>query len=552
MVMGHLRIRVMAHCNNDNHGKTMPTSSPENSSDNLADRLGGIVGTRHVLTDEASRAHYSRDLGYLPACDSELVVQPGTIDELRAVVGCVTGAGRSVIPRGGGMSYTGGYTPGSHRAVCIDTGRLDRIVEVNSDDRYVVVEAGCTWQALNEALKPGGLRTPFWGPFSGKYATVGGTLSQNAVSYGSGLYGTAADSVLGLQVVLADGRLVTTGAGAHSAASPFFRHFGPDMTGLFTADTGAFGIKATAVLKLIARPQVVRSYSYAFEHLDNVLDAQIEIARLQVASDCYCFDPYNNADFERKGVTFEQRLSIAGTTARRGLRGVWEATKMAMAGKKVLRGVKYSLHLTLPGHSPGVVTEHARLVDELCRKHGGIAITNTIPVAHQAGAFENLRLVMMGPDGDIWLPTHGIFPASRLPEAVRAFDMLADQARPDLDQHGIRTAYTIVTTGQEFLFEPFLYWHDEPGSVRLERIEPEFAEQWRDIPSDPARREMALSFREQIRDLFDQLGGLHLQLGRFYPYVSVIADPGLKDTVTAIKQALDPEGLMNPGSLELP
>jgi FAD/FMN-containing dehydrogenase len=72
-----------------------------------------------------------------------------------------------------------------------------------------------------------GLRTPFWGTLSGIRATVGGSLSQNALFWGSGQYGTAIDSLLSLEVVLGDGTLVHTGSAAQINSTPFFRHFGP-------------------------------------------------------------------------------------------------------------------------------------------------------------------------------------------------------------------------------------------------------------------------------------------------------------------------------------
>ena len=70
---------------------------------------------------------------------------------------------------------------------------------------YVTAQAGCTWKALAEALEGSGYRTPYWGTLSGIHATVGGGASQNSIFWGSGRYGTAADSIIGLEVILADG-----------------------------------------------------------------------------------------------------------------------------------------------------------------------------------------------------------------------------------------------------------------------------------------------------------------------------------------------------------
>ena len=147
------------------------------------------------------------------------VVRPGSVDELQAVVRTATASHVAIFVRGGGASYTDGYLPSRSRAVLIDMGRLNRIVEINQTDAYVTVEAGTTWKALKDALDPLGLRTPFFGPFSGMAATVGGSMSQHAVSHGSGAHGISAQSMISLDVVIASGALLQTGSrGARRAA----------------------------------------------------------------------------------------------------------------------------------------------------------------------------------------------------------------------------------------------------------------------------------------------------------------------------------------------
>jgi len=128
--------------------------------------------------------------------------------------------------------------------VLFDLGVLD-LVEVDGVNAVVRVGAGTTWAALKAALDPFGLRTPFWGPFSGIAATVGGSVSQNTISHGSGRHGISAGSVVDIEVVLADGTLM------HSSPSRATRNFGPDMTGLFTGDCGTLGFKAALALLLL-------------------------------------------------------------------------------------------------------------------------------------------------------------------------------------------------------------------------------------------------------------------------------------------------------------
>ena len=153
--------------------------------------------------------------------------------------------------------------PDRESSVIVDTSDLNRIVEINRDDMYVTVESGVTWEALHAALRETDVRTPFWGPFSGGRATIGGSISQNSILWGSTGHDLSAASVIGLQVVLADGTLLTTGSAAWGA-KPFFRNYGPDLTGLFLGDSGALGIKTRITLRLIRRPAEVRMASFNF------------------------------------------------------------------------------------------------------------------------------------------------------------------------------------------------------------------------------------------------------------------------------------------------
>ena len=203
-----------------------------------------------ITTDPEQITLYSQDVFTVgqPIC---AVVRPRNIDEVQALVRACLERGTPIVTRGGGMSYTSGYIANAPDSVLIDMGSMDAIVEVNLEDRYVTVEAGCSWQNLFEHLAPLGVRTAYWGTLSGRYATVGGGLSQNSIFWGSGQRGTAADNVLSVSVVTGKGDLLETGAAAQQHAAPFRRHFGPDLTCVFLGDCGALGIKVRATLPLL-------------------------------------------------------------------------------------------------------------------------------------------------------------------------------------------------------------------------------------------------------------------------------------------------------------
>ena len=521
-------------------------------ADALIRQLQQLVGPDHVLMGEADRAFHSRDLSWRPNEVAAAIVRPGSVDELARAVGASTRAGHAVIARGGGMSYTSGYTPERADTVLFDTRRLDKIVEINTDDMYVVVECGCTWKTLYEALAPHGVHTPYWGPLSGAYATIGGALSQNSLFHGSGTGGTAADSVIGLKVVLADGSLLTTGSWAHKAGSPFWRHFGPDVTGLFTADTGAFGLKAVAALRLVTAPRHTGYLSYKFDTLAAMLEAQVRIARLGIASECYGFDPYYNAGFEKQGITFEEGLSMVGKIARKGgLKGLKRAAQVALGGKKILKGVQYSLHMTLDGLTETVAAEHTDLAAEICVDVGGTEMANSIPTVFRGAPFGGVRTILLGSEGEIWIPVHGYFPLSKAIPAAEMTERFLAERKPLMDAHGIKTSYLTCFSGPEFVIEPSFYWADELGEFRLSLIEPEFAAKWRGIPAAEERRKVALQLRDELRELFDGLGALHLQIGKYYPYQELMNNEALPRVLGGIKDVLDPTRLVNPGALGL-
>ncbi|MFM7624893.1 MAG: FAD-binding oxidoreductase, partial [Gammaproteobacteria bacterium] len=222
-------------------------AAPQVASDALVRELAAVVGATNVVTDDTERAFFATDIyraGALPAA----VVRPASAAEVAAVVRACVARGVAVVPRGGGASYTDGYVPSEDGSISLDTSRMDRILEINERDMYVVVQVGITWAELNEALAARGLRTPFYGPFSGLAATVGGSLSQNSVTWGTGVFGVSGETPLGVEVVLGTGEVLDTAQIGASAREAFFRPYGPDISGLFTGDAGALGIKTAVTL----------------------------------------------------------------------------------------------------------------------------------------------------------------------------------------------------------------------------------------------------------------------------------------------------------------
>jgi len=414
------------------------------------------------------------------------------------------------------MSYTRGYVPVHATTILIDMRRLNRIVEVNSEDMYVTVECGCTWEQLYTALRAQGVRTPYWGPLSGRYATVGGALSQNSLFYGSARYGSVADSVLGLDVILAGGKRLRTGSGGSLGGSPFFRYFGPDITGLFVSDTGAFGVKATATLKLIPFPPVTHCASFAFDDSSSLVAAQKEMSRLALAAEIYGFDPYYHNVFVRAGFSFLARE-------------------------------QWSLHVVIDAHDEAGAASALSTLRTIATRQGR-EIDGSLPPAIRADPFGAVRSVLLGPEGENWLPIHTFLPLSQSQAVVRATQRFFADNGEMMQHHGIAVSYLTATSGTDFVFEPSFYWQDELGRFRLERIEPEYAEQWKTLPANLPARQAVLQLRRQLAALFDRMGGIHIQIGKYYAYETNM-EPQRWQVLRGMKKVLDPQNLVNPGVL---
>ena len=516
----------------------------------IAATLRDALGDDIVLADPASLDYYANDVFWQPGVVPLAILRPSSREEVAAAVKAATAAGAAVVPRGGGMSYTKGYLPSRADSVVIDSRRLNRVLEINADDLYVTVEAGCTWAALNEALQGTGLRTPYWGPLSGVNATVGGALSQNSAFFGSSLNGTVAESVLGVTVVLANGDIVTTGSGGRANAKPFTREGGPDMTGLFLGDNGALGVKVAATLRLIPAPAAVGFLSFGFPTIQAMGLAQAEMARTRLVAEGFGIDRAK-ADHSASVNRISEGLQILGRVASAGkstLGGVRDAIGVAVGGADFLKAHAYTLHLVAErDNGPELTTAMARL-REIGGRHG-VEIANTVPRVMRSRPFGPVR-GMLGRNGERWVPIHAVFPLGEAKRVLDANEAFFAGQRAQMERHGIVYSVMTMTTGGEVFLEPAFYWMDEITPLHAASLGEEVVKPWRDRPANEPTREAVATLRRATQELYASLGGVSWQVWRDYPFLELLK-PETRALLSAIKQAVDPRGLMNPGALGL-
>lgn len=513
----------------------------------LHDELLRILSEDRVLTSH--RAFYSSDI-YGGDTLAALVVKPDSSDELSAVIRTVTAAGYSVVGRGGATSYTGGLNPDREKSVIVDTSALNRIVEINTDNMYVTVEAGVTWKKLHEALSDTDVRTPFWGPLSGAQATVGGSVSQNAILWGSTAYDVSAASVLSLEVVLADGTVLSTGSPA-SNLKPFFRNYGPDLTGLFLGDSGALGIKARVTLRLMRRPPEVAFLSFNFDEREKLARAMIAVAKEGIASTCFGMDPVLQYQRIKRASVMQGVKALKGlvSTANSTFSGIRSAMRIAVAGKRFIDDNGYSLHLVIEGDSAGTVRSRLATAGAICAKEGR-EIENSVPSLLHGDPYVAMTSAI-GPDGERWAPMHGLFALSDAALAWQRIESLFEDFAERFDRHGIIVGYLLaVVSTTVFVIEPVFYWPG-PRTAWSEGMlsEAELA-RYKDFPDDADVTQTVVEARDALNAVFDELGAAHLQIGKTYHYQQGLQPPALR-LLEAIKSAVDPKRLMNPKSLGL-
>jgi D-lactate dehydrogenase (cytochrome) len=517
----------------------------------LAQRLGAIVGIDNLSLDPNTCAAMSEDI-YAQGGLAAYVVAPATIEELSRVLAAANEAGKMVVPRGGGMSYTSGFVIRDAGAVVIDMRRMDKIIAVNAEDMYVTVQAGATWADLRAALHPKGLRTPFWGPLSGISSTVGGGLSQQNAFFGAGVWGTTSDSVTSVTVVLADGSIVRTGSAGTTGGAPFFRNYGPDLTGLFCGDTGALGIKAEVTLRLIPEPEYEGWLSFAMPDLGATARATAALARTNLACEVCAFDPnLAKIRMRRASLVADAKTLAAVVTSQKNIfEGVKQGAKMALAGRSFMDDAGYTLHVITEGASKAGVDDALATLRAIMKAEGGKEIENTIPKAMRAAPFTPLNNIL-GPDGERWVPIHGIVPLSRGQACWQELEAMFEGRRTQLDALKITTGYlvtTVSTTG--FLIEPVFFWPGARFALHESTVEAPYLNKLPKLAHDEAAAALVTDTRERILDIFEKYGATHFQIGRTYRYAQT-RDPITMALLKAVKACVDPKGLMNRGALGL-
>ncbi len=236
--------------------------------DTIKKTLIDIVGQQNFTDQLIDRITYSYDASdhhHRP----EAAVWPASADQISRILTLANEAFFPVIPRGAGTGLAGSAVPASGGLV-IDLCRMNRVVDIRIPDRLVVVQPGVVYADLQKALAPFGFFFPP-DPASGKACTIGGNVATNAGGIRGAKYGVTRDYVLGLEVVLPDGRIMRSGSSCMKSVS------GYDLTRLFVGSEGTLGVVTEIILKINPKPTAFNTGLAQFARLKDAGQAVTDI-----------------------------------------------------------------------------------------------------------------------------------------------------------------------------------------------------------------------------------------------------------------------------------
>lgn len=225
-----------------------PPSAPDAS---LLARFAAIVGEKYAITEPRAQAPYVVEMRDLYRGRTPMVLRPGSVAEVAQILKLANDTATPIVPQGGNTGLVGGQIAFDNEIVLSLT-RLDRIREVDPTSNTLTCEAGVTLQRAREAAAAADRLYPQLLPSEGS-CTIGGNLSTNAGGTAALAYGVARSHVLGLEVVLADGRILD------NLNKLKKDNTGYDLKNLFIGAEGTLGVITAAVLRLVPRPRAIET-----------------------------------------------------------------------------------------------------------------------------------------------------------------------------------------------------------------------------------------------------------------------------------------------------
>ncbi|HEX6437300.1 MAG TPA: FAD-linked oxidase C-terminal domain-containing protein [Candidatus Binatia bacterium] len=234
---------------------------------NLVRQLRAMVGERYVLDEKEDVIVYEQD-GSIFQVMPEIVVLPGDVEQVAAVVKAAKQSGVPIIPRGSGTGLAGGAVP-AEGGIVLSLARLDRILQIDLENGLAIVEPGVINLDLTKAVANDGF---FYAPDPSSQAacSIGGNVANNSGGPHTLAYGVTTNHVLGLEIVLDDGKIVWLGGEVPDGP-------GYDLRGVFVGSEGTMGVVTKIIVKLMHNRESVRTLLAIYDRMDDATRAVVEI-----------------------------------------------------------------------------------------------------------------------------------------------------------------------------------------------------------------------------------------------------------------------------------
>lgn len=460
-----------------------PVYRRDPAPDSLIEQLRTMLGDR-LATSSAVLELHGRDESYHPSVPPDAVAFAESTEEVQQIVRLCAEHAVPIVPFGTGTSLEGGPAALAG-GICIDVGRMDKVLRVGVEDLDVTVQAGVTRKALNHELRDTGLFFPI---DPGADASIGGMTATRASGTNAVRYGTMRENVMGITAVLANGEILKTGGRSRKSAA------GYDLTRLMVGSEGTLGIITEVTLRLYGIPEAISAAVCAFPDVASAVNAviltmqaQIPVARIEFLDSVQvaACNAYSNLDLEVAPTLF---LEFHGTEQ--------------------------------------AVKEQAETVAEIAADFGGTGFKwatraedrNKLWTARHNAYYAALAL-RPGAKG---MPTDVCVPISRLAECI-------EETRVDIDESGLLSPI-VGHVGDGNFHLAFILDPDDPEEIARAA----------EVHDRMVRRAL---------DMGGTCTGEHgVGYGKM-KFLEAEHGVEAVSVMRSIKQALDPSNLMNPGKV---
>ena len=449
----------------------------------------------------------------------------------------------ALINRGAGLSYTHGAVPSMPGMAVLDLTKMDSIGIPQQLDRFISVESGATWKAVDDALANTGLRLALSPPISGAVSTIGGALAQGLP--------TGLEAVIGVDIVTPQGAFIEIGPGHFGEGQcGGHRMMGADLLGLFIGTGGIFGTIVRAHLRLEPIPQATAFRSYAVQDLNASAELITEMSLLTGRIRLTAMPVRREADLAQVPVKNKITTAFKTLQGSGGARDLFQ--RLCSLGQLAFRRVKIQdrsacVHVIIEAGSAEEAARVASLADAVALNRAAIQVSAALPAIMHSSPY-SLR-GMLGPVGQRWVPVHAIGALSQLGIYASVTAQFFEEKQSELQLNGVETSWLIMAwPGKCAVLEPMFMWkapllpvHKYAGSV-FDRVNLEWTKETLEST------ELVAQFRAELVSELDGMGAVHVQLGQSYPYKSRLSGPAEK-LIHSIKTQLDPSSLASPGNL---